>query len=227
MTATSFPVGAPATRARHGRRRSAAAQFGGRAVALAAFLAVPLTVGELHHLRATHSIITWLCAYTPARLLNGEVWTLPLSALIAARPDALGTNVVVPMIVLAPFVLAFGIVRPLRAFFAGHVVATLAAALAIGAGALLAVPEARTLLHTVDAGVSAGLAAAGGALAVALFHTRWRPLAVVVTAVLLAVFLHRIASEGPTELLADCEHVLAFATGVAVERARGARDRAP
>jgi len=224
MTAASLPVAAVPSTSRRARHHARVAQPARRAVALAAFLAVPLTFGELHSLRAYHPIITWLCAYTPERLFHGEAWTLPMSALISARPDALGTNVVVPMVVLAPFVMACGIVRPLRAFFSGHVVATLAAALVISAGAVLSVPESRTLLHSVDAGVSAGLAAAGGALAMALLRTRWRALAVVLTAVLLGLFMRRIPSEGPTALLAECEHLLAFATGVVVERTWGVRN---
>ena len=46
----------------------------------------------------------------------------------------------------------------------------------------------------------------------------------VLTAVLLGLFMRRIPSEGPTALLAECEHLLAFATGVVVERTWGVRN---
>ena len=188
-----------------------------RIAALVAMLAVPLVIGGLAADPRFHDATAWLYAYTPDRFLRGQVWTLPFSAMIAARPDRLGPDILVPVAIFSPFVLAFGAIRPLRAFFAGHIVATLTAGAVIVAGAAAGWHEASVLLHTVDAGASAGLAAAAGALAVALGRTRWRFLSVAVVVALVALFGRRLTVESPTRLLADAEHFVALVTGAAVE----------
>jgi len=202
------------------------AGLGRRAVALVLVLLVPLTVGLLGTLAPLHPVIGWLCSYSPQRLFRGELWTLPLSGVIQARPRTLGQYTLVSLGVMTPYILGFGIARPLRAYIAGHVIATLAAAVVIGLGAALGWHEASVLFHTRDAGVSAGMAAAGGGLAVALMRTQWRPLAIIVVAALLYLFTERIAAENATRALADGEHLVALVTGAFVERTWGTRGRA-
>jgi len=76
---------------------------------------------------------------------------------------------------------------------------------------------ATKLYSTHDVGVSAGAAAVGGAFAVLLWRTRLRWLAVPILAVPLYFYTYRITSESPAALMADCEHLIAFATGIILE----------
>ncbi|HZP29511.1 MAG TPA: rhomboid-like protein [Acidimicrobiia bacterium] len=187
---------------------------------LAVVLAVPIAVGALDRTPAVRDVVQWLCSYSPSRLVHGAVWTLPASALLEAQPARLGANVLVPTVVFAPYLLWVGTGRALRTFFAGHVVATLAAAAAILLGVLTGSAVAHRLYTMHDNGVSAGLSAAAGALGVLLWFSRARPLAALVLGVVLVLFTYRIASESVGATLADGEHLLAIAVGAAVELRR-------
>jgi hypothetical protein len=184
---------------------------------LVLMLAVPLAIGALQRTHATHSLIDWLFSYSPARLVHGAIWTLPGSALLESRPEKLGLNVTVPMLVFAPYVLWIGSGRAVRTFFAGHVVATLTAAACILVGVIAGSAVAHHLYLMHDNGVSAGLAAACGGLGVLLWHSRGRLLAVLVLGVVLVLFTHRLAHERLGATLADGEHLVAIATGAFVE----------
>jgi hypothetical protein len=186
-------------------------------------LAAPVVVGALDRTPATRDFVNWLCSYSPERLVHGAVWTLPLSALLEAQPGKLGPNTLVPMLVFAPYLLWVGAAPALRTFFAGHVVATSVAAVVILTGVLAGSGVAHRLYGLHDNGVSAGLAAAAGALGILLWHTRARPLAALVFGVVLVLFTYRIASESLGATLADGEHLVAIATGAAVELRRRAR----
>ena len=199
----------------------------GRAVALAAMLAVPMLLGWLSGDPGVHPITSWLCSYSPQRFAGGAFWTLPLSGVIAAQPRSIGPGTIAPFVVLVPYVLGFGWVRPLVAFVAGHLGATVAAAAVLRAGSALGSHAAVALFHTPDVGISAGLAGAGGGLAVALWRTRWRPAAALLLAALLWLFTRRILVESPARLLADLEHLTALGIGALVEATFGRRIRVP
>jgi hypothetical protein len=193
-------------------------------------LAVPLAVGALERAPATHAFVDWLCSYSPSRFVHGAVWTLPASALLEAQPAKLGPNTLVPTVIFAPYLLWVGVGPSIRTFFAGHIVATLSAAGVILLGVLAGSGVAHELFVLRDNGVSAGLAAAAGGLGVLLWHTRVRPLAAVVLAVVLVLFTYRIARESLGATLADGEHLAAIATGAAIElrrRALATPSRAP
>jgi hypothetical protein len=194
-------------------RRTRRARIG----VLAAMLGVPLVLGWLSEHRGVHSITTWLCSYSPQRFAAGAFWTLPLSGVIAAQPRSLGPGTIAPFVVLVPYVLGFGWFRPLLAFVTGHLGATALAAALLGAGAMLGSNAAADLLRTPDVGISAGLAGAGGGLAVALWRTRWRPVVVLLLAALLWLFTRRILVENPARLLADLEHLTALGIGATCE----------
>ena len=200
-----------------------------RAGALAAFLGVPFGMGLASTVPSLQPAVHWLCSYSPARLVHGEVWTLPFSALFAAKPHAIGRTTLLPFLVLGPFVMICGAWRPVRSFFAGHIVATLAAAVMIIGGASLGWHEGHVLYHAVDKGVSAGVAGAGGAFAVVVARSRWRPVAIVIVGTLVTLFTVAIFMEGPSHVLADSEHLVALATGALIEwrwsRAEFAADR--
>jgi hypothetical protein len=185
-------------------------------------LAVPIAVGALERTATTHAFVNWLCSYSPSRLVHGAVWSLPASALLEAQPAKLGPNTLVPTLIFAPYLLWVGAGPAIRTFFAGHIVATLSAAGVILLGVLAGSGVAHELYVLRDNGVSAGLAAAAGALGVLLWYTRARPLAAVVLAVVLVLFTYRIASESLSATLADGEHLVAIATGAAVEIRRRA-----
>jgi hypothetical protein len=195
--------------------------------ALVLVLAVPLVVGALYRTPATHSFVAWLCSYSPQRLVHGAVWKVPFSALLEAQPGRLGPDTLVPTLIFAPYLLWVGVGRSLRTFFAGHVVATLAAAAFIFAGVALGSATAHRLYTLRDNGVSAGLAAAAGALAVLVWHTRARPVAAVVLGTVLLLFTYRIANESLGATLADGEHLVAIATGAFVEIRRRATSSSP
>jgi hypothetical protein len=180
-------------------------------------LAVPIVVGALERTAATHAFVNWLGSYSPSRLVHGAVWTLPASALLEAQPAKLGPNTLVPTLIFAPYLLWVGAGPAIRTFFAGHIVATLSAAAVILLGVLAGSGVAHELYVLRDNGVSAGLAAASGALGVLLWYTKARPLAAVVLAVVLVLFTYRIANESLSATLADGEHLVAIATGAAVE----------
>ena len=201
-----------------------------RACALALVLAVPLVVGGLERTPLTHGFVTWLCSYSPERLVHGAFWTVPASALLSAQPGKLGPDTIVPALVFAPYILWLGPGRALRTFFAGHIVATLTAAVCIVGGVIAGSAVAHRLFTMNDNGASAGLAAAAGGLGVLLWNSRWRALAVAVLGAVLLLFTYRIASESLSRTLADCEHLVAIATGAFVEirrREAGPRRAAP
>jgi len=210
-----IPVSARASSTVRSRR------FGG----LALFVAGLLAVEKLRTIPAFHSLIRFLFAYSPKRLVHGAMWTLPLSAFITAQPRALGTNTIVSFVALAPYVLLIGALPALRTYLVGHIVATLLAAIAIVVAVALGVHGSLALFHATDTGISAGLAAVGGALVVLLARRGRRLVPVVLAVGLFLLFTHRILVEGPTRFLSDCEHLVALSTGAALELRLGVTGR--
>jgi hypothetical protein len=193
-----------------------------RVPVLVLVLAVPLLIGALNRTHATHSIVHWLCSYSPSRFVHGAIWTLPASALLEAQPSNLRLNTLVPMLIFTPYLLWVGVGPAVKTFFVGHIVATLTAASLILLGVLAGSGVANHLFTMPDNGVSAGLAATAGALGMLLWFSRARPLAAIVLGVVLVLFTSRLASERLGGQLADFEHLVAIATGALLELRRHA-----
>jgi hypothetical protein len=194
-----------------------------RLVAFTAFLAVPLIVSRAWVGPVGHGAARACCYYQPVRLVHGDVWTVLGSAFLLVNPHPFGPTVLLTAAVFLPYVLTRGFGRALAVFISGHVAATVGPALAIITAAALHVDGAHRLLHHSDVGMSAGLAAAGGALGVVVI--RERPAAGgLVLAALVAFF---VLGTGRTAYLAQVEHALALVTGAGVEWHLGTRSGDP
>jgi hypothetical protein len=197
--------------------RPPASTLARRAVTAVALGLVPFAVAAVHHWHLTHGTVGFLFGYTPERFLHGAVWTLPLSALITAEVTRVGVAVGVMLVLMAPYLILVGIPRTIVRFFAGHIACTLIMLMAISVTSAAGWATATRLYSTNDTGISAGLAAVGGAFVVLLWRTRARPLAVVALAIPLYFYTYRIGSEAAPRAMADIEHLIAFAVGMAIE----------
>jgi fumarate reductase subunit D len=183
----------------------------GRLVGVATVVAMAAVVSTANR-GAHHSVVHFCCGYTPARLAAGAWWTLLGSALLIAHLRLVGSNTVLLVGVLVPYGLRQGSRRTLAAFFTGHVLATLAVAavvLPLAAGGWHAAEVVRGQL---DVGVSVGVAAVAGALAVSLRRRRWR-----------AALFGAFATFFATNLLlfhalSDVEHLIGLAAGALLGR---------
>ena len=119
-----------------------------------------------------HPAVHFCCGYTPARLAAGAWWTVLGSALLVVNLRLFGVNTALLLGVVVPFVLREGSRRALTAFFAGHVLATLAVAAVVLPAAAWGWHPAEALRVRVDVGTSAGVAAVGGALAASMMWRR-------------------------------------------------------
>jgi membrane associated rhomboid family serine protease len=180
-------------------------------------VALPFVVAAANKWNTTHESVKLLVAYSPERFVHGAVWTLPLSALITATVTHVRLDILVMILLMAPYLLLAGVLRTIVRFFAGHIGCTLFILIAIVAGSAAGWATATKLYSTSDVGVSAGAAAVGGAFAVLLWRARIRWLALPALAIPLYFYTYRIATEPATALMADCEHLIAFAIGITIE----------
>ena len=188
-----------------------------RAAAAVALGLIPFVVAAVHHRHSTHDAVGFLFGYTPARFTHGAVWTLPLSALITSQATRIGLAVGVMLVLMAPYLILAGVPRTIVRYFAGHITCTLVMLLAIVVSSDAGWATATRLYSTHDTGISAGLAAVGGAFAVLLSRTRARWLAAVAFAIPLYFYTYRLGSESASAVMADVEHLIAFTVGIAIE----------
>jgi hypothetical protein len=195
-----------------------------RAFAAVGLGLLPFAVSAAHHWHVTHDPVRILFRYTPERFVHGAVWTLPLSALITAQVARVGVAVGVMLVLMAPYLILAGALRTIVRFFAGHVSCTMIMLVAIVITSAAGWVTATRLYATNDSGISAGLAAVGGAFVVLLWRTRARGFAIIAFAIPLYFYTYRVGSEGAPAVMADVEHLIAFAVGMAIEwrRPRGA-----
>jgi hypothetical protein len=194
-----------------------------RAFAAVGLGLLPFAVSAAHHWHVTHDAVRFLFRYTPERFVHGAVWTLPLSALITAQAAHVGVAVGVMLLLMAPYLIMAGASRTIVRFFAGHVSCTLIMLVAIVTTSDAGWATATRLYAANDTGISAGLAAVGGAFVVLLSRTRARGFAVVVGAIPLYFYTYRVGSEAAPAVMADLEHLIAFAVGMAIEWRRPLR----
>jgi hypothetical protein len=194
-----------------------------RASAAVALGLIPFVVAAVHHRHATHDAVGFLVGYTPERFAHGAVWTLPLSAAITSQATRIGLAVGVMLVLMAPSLILAGVPRTIVRYFAGHITCTLVMLFAIVVSSDAGWETATRLYATHDTGISAGLAAVGGAFAVLLSRTRARWLAVVALAIPLYFYTYRLGSESASAVMADVEHLIAFTVGIAIEWRRPLR----
>jgi hypothetical protein len=159
-----------------------------------------------------HGAVRWCCGYTPARLAAGEWWPVLGSGLLVVRPNPFGVNTALLSGLVLPYALREGSRRALRVFFAGHVAATLAVAAVVLPLAAWGWDPAETVRWHGDVGVSAGVAAVTGALAVSLHRRRLGVVVLAAPATFFAVLLVL------THTLSEVEHLIALAVGATLHR---------
>jgi hypothetical protein len=190
-----------------------------RVAGLVAVIAVPTVLGLVVRDLGTGALVTTLFHYSPDRFIGGQVWTLVLSGLLPPKPDSIGPNTIVMTIVLVPYVLVRGPWRAVGRFLAGHVGATLAVAAFVLPAAALGSTGAAAVARAPDFGISAGLAAVAGALAVVV----WRRAGPVAGGLLLAGVLaffavHLLITSSLGHHLSETEHLIAAGVGIVLER---------
>ena len=196
------------------RRKNAGAAPWTQAGRLAGLAAVAVLAAILSAANRVphHPAVHFCCGYSPARLAAGAWWTVLGSALLIVNLHLVGVNTVLLVAVVVPYVLREGFRRAVAAFFAGHVVATLAVAAVVLPLAAWGWHPAEVMRVRVDVGSSAGMAAIGGALAVSLRRRRWG-------AALFAAFALDFAVRlGLFHTLAEIEHLIALSIGALVAR---------
>ena len=134
-----------------------------RALGAVALLAFPFAVAAVDRWRFAHDTVRLLIGYRPERFLHGEVWTLPLSALIDTTTHHVVVAIGLMFLLLGPYLILAGFPRSIVRFFAGHIGCTLVILVAIVVTSAAGWATATKLYSTTDMGVSAGLAAMGGA----------------------------------------------------------------
>jgi hypothetical protein len=118
---------------------------------------------------------------------------------------------------MAPYLILAGFPRMIVRFFAGHIGCTLVILVAIVVMSTAGWATATKLYSTTDMGVSAGLAAVGGAFVVLVWRTRARWLALPALAIPLYFYTYHMGSEAAPRVMGDIEHLIAFAIGIAIE----------
>ena len=191
--------------------------LGGRAIVAAVLAATPFSVAAVNTWHTAHATVRLLVAYSPKRFVHGAAWTLPLSALITATVTHVSLDIGVMVVLMAPYVVLAGVPRTVVRFFAGHIGCTLITLVVIVVTSAAGWATATKLYSTSDVGVSAGAAAVGGAFVVLLWRTPVRWVAVPALAIPLYFYSYRMGSELAPGLMADVEHLIAFAIGIAIE----------
>jgi putative copper export protein len=186
-------------------------------LAIGAYLACAVAVGVLPSATSlTHAQIASALAFSPADLLAGEVWRLPLSGLVVDGDTWSQLTDLVPVVLL--LVLLADSRTFWRAAIAGHVGSTLVAYGIVGALALTDPAALGEVVSGNDYGISCVWAGCLGALATVAARRGSRPVA---SAALFAACMLpalRLVSPGlvsssGTLQLATLEHALAFAIG--------------
>jgi hypothetical protein len=196
-----------------------------RVAALAAFVLVfllrPVAISTAWVRPHLHAAARDCCYYKPTRLAHGEVWTAVGSAFLLINPHPFGSTVLLTIAVLLPLAVVRGTRHAGLVFAVGHLTATLGAAVLILPGAALHVAAATRAAHMSDVGMSAGLAAAAGALSMHIL--RRRPAAGALAVAAIAAFFW-LSSE-PSHYLVQGEHLAALATGALLEWTVATRSR--
>jgi len=188
-----------------------------RLLGIAALLAVALVVSWAWTNPATRSAARACCLYRPSMALHhGRVWTVVTSAFLLVNPHPFGTTVLFSALVLVPYALRVGSGRALAVFLIGHVVTTLAVAVASGAGAVAGWAPAVRVFHATDVGMSAGLAAVAGALSADLARGSATERRVAALAALVVVG-RLLVEPAQGRFLVGAEHLVALATGAGYE----------
>ena len=188
-----------------------------RALGAAALLAFPFAVAAVDRWRFAHDTVRFLIGYRPERFLHGEVWTLPLSALIDTTTHHVVVAIGLMFLLLGPYLILAGFPRSIVRFFAGHIGCTVVILVAIVVTSAAGWATATKLYSTTDMGVSAGLAAVGGAFVVLVWRTRVRWIALPALAIPLYFYTYHIGSEAAPRVMGDIEHLIAFAIGIVIE----------
>jgi hypothetical protein len=188
-----------------------------RALVAAVLVAFPFMVGAVNKWRFAHGTVRFLVGYTPKRFLHGAAWTLPLSSLINTTTNHVNVAIGLMFLLMAPYLILAGFPRMIVRFFAGHIGCTLVILVAIVVMSTAGWATATKLYSTTDMGVSAGLAAVGGAFVVLVWRTRARWLALPALAIPLYFYTYHMGSEAAPRVMGDIEHLIAFAIGIAIE----------
>jgi hypothetical protein len=166
---------------------------------------------------STASLINYLAKYSPDRLADGRVWTLPMSAFLVGHPHMIGPTTFFIVLIFLPYALWRGLVRAGIVAMSGHVVSTLVVAAVVLPASAMGLSEATSIARSLDYGASAALAACAGGLAVALAR-RVRPLGVLVLVSVVGWFVYSLVTIRQTmSNVADVEHLVGLGTGMAVE----------
>jgi hypothetical protein len=197
--------------------------------ALAAYFAAMVAVAVLPVLGITEQSLVGALAFSPADLVSGRLWLLPLSGVIV---DGTAWSQLVELAEgAAALVLLGGAGTFWRAAIAGHVGSTLIAYAVLGVLAMAAPASVGDLFRDPDYGVSCVWAGCLGALAVvAARRCRSRRAKVAVVCVacgpLVSLLQGGFVTQAGTVDLATLEHLLAFGLGALVAGA-SARGPAP
>jgi hypothetical protein len=192
--------------------------------ALAAYFALALVLALLPAIGVTQQSLVGAMAFSPADLVSGKLWLLPLSGVIVDGNTwsqlAMLTEVAAALVVLADARTFW------RAAILGHVGSTFIAYAILGVLALTVPTAIGGLFQAPDYGVSCIWAGSVGALAViAARRCSSRPakmaVAAAVSAPLILVLTAGFVTPAGTVNLATLEHSLAFVLGLV---AAGRRD---
>jgi hypothetical protein len=184
------------------------------AAAIVGLVVAATAVSLAWHHAPTRPLVQACCRYSPERLSRGALWTLFGSALLLPTLAMIGPTTIMTFALVVPYALGAGAGPTLRAFFSGHVLATLLVAAVVMPGAALGWAPAVALRVRTDVGASAGIAAVGGAWCVLLGPRRGGPILLVA---LVAFFATGLVL---TRHLVEVEHLIAVATGAVSEWAR-------
>jgi hypothetical protein len=188
-----------------------------RVVGVVAVLGAAALATIASHTASTAALVSYLAKYSPDRLADGRVWTVPISAFLLGHPRMIGPTTFFVVLIFLPYALWRGLGRAAVAAMSGHVVSTLAVAAVVLPAAALGWTTASSIARALDYGASAALAACAGGLAVAIAQ-RFRALGLVVFVGVAGWFVFGLATvRQPMANVADVEHLVALLTGAAVE----------
>jgi len=194
-----------------------AVKVAGLVAGLVVVLGIAFGVTAASHAPGLAHVTRYAAAYSPARLADGRIWTLPLSVLLLGHPKALGITSVMFAALFLPYALSRGLGRSLVTGMAGHIVSTLVVAAWALPAAALGSGIATQVVHRTDYGASAFLAACAGGLTVVIAR-RHPVLGFGLLALVIAFFVwHLLSVHQLVANVADVEHLVALVTGALVE----------